>query len=337
MKKHFKKGVVTVLKLSLAAALIVWLVSSGKLDFSQLAVAYRYPSILIATVAYWLVCLVLLGAQRWRLLVKAVGYKLSWRRAIHLQQIGFFFNTTMPGAVGGDLIKVYYVIRDNKDKGKSLAFLSILLDRLVGLGGVFSIGLFVIFTHFSQVLASPILMSLLSMLLSFVLCLVVFFGAALYRYRGEDPFLKLLKLPIWGFSFIRHLYEALREYRNHRRVVWYALLISIFNQMISLSLFCLITNKMLPDQAINWAGIATIFPLGALVTALPIAPGGLGLGHVAFENLFRMIGLTQGANVFNLFTLTQLTLNVTGVIPYLYLKKGKEMEGGEEAVVGSSV
>ena len=323
MKKRIKQGLTTLFKLSLAAALIVWLIYSGKLDFSQLAVASTYPQILVATLAYYFLCLVFLGAVRWRLLLKAAGYHLGLGRAMGLQLIGFFFNTTMPGAVGGDLIKVYYVIRDNPNLQKSSAFLTILLDRLIGLAGVFSIGIFVVLTHFSEVMASPVLLSLLSMLVSFVIFLLLFFAAALYHYRGNDPFLKLLVLPIWGFGFIKVLYLALREFRYHRRNIFYGLLISIFNQMLSLALFCMIAQKMLPPATINYAGIATIFPLGMLVTALPIAPGGLGVGHVAFENLFRMIGMTQGANIFNLFTLTQLTLNMVGVIPYLYLKRNQ--------------
>jgi hypothetical protein len=54
-----------------------------------------------------------------------------------------------------------------------------------------------------------------------------------------------------------------------------------------------------------------------MTTALPLAPGGLGLGHVAFERLFTMVGLTGGANIFNVMVLGQLSLNLLGVIPYL--------------------
>jgi uncharacterized membrane protein YbhN (UPF0104 family) len=159
------------------------------------------------------------------------------------------------------------------------------------------------------------------MLIAFIAFLAVFFSAALYHYRGEDPFLKLLNLPLPGFSAVRKIYEALRAFRDHRINIFYGLLISIFNQLMSLGLFCFIAYQMLPPGTVNLTAIATIFPLGMLVTALPVAPGGLGVGHVAFDKLFLMVGLTQGANIFNVFTLLQLVLNLFGIIPYLYLKR----------------
>ena len=48
----------------------------------------------------------------------------------------------MPGAVGGDLVKAGYVIKENKDKSKSAVFMTIFLDRLIGMSGIFFIGTF---------------------------------------------------------------------------------------------------------------------------------------------------------------------------------------------------
>jgi hypothetical protein len=58
-----------------------------------------------------------------------------------------------------------------------------------------------------------------------------------------------------------------------------------------------------------------------MTTALPLAPGGLGVGHVAFDKLFAMVGLQGGANVFNVMVLTQLALNLLGVFPYLLYRR----------------
>jgi hypothetical protein len=66
--------------------------------------------------------------------------------------------------------------------------------------------------------------------------------------------------------------------------------------------------------------LAPIFPFGILVTAIPLAPGGLGVGHAAFDKLFSLVGLPGGANVFNVYVLSQLFLNLLGIFPYLSLK-----------------
>jgi hypothetical protein len=63
--------------------------------------------------------------------------------------------------------------------------------------------------------------------------------------------------------------------------------------------------------------LAATFPIGMLITTLPLSPGGLGVGHLAFEQLFRLVELTQGANVYNAYFVSQTLLNLTGVLAYL--------------------
>ncbi|MBF0441989.1 MAG: flippase-like domain-containing protein [Oligoflexales bacterium] len=317
---------VTSLKLLLAAFLIGWLIRSGKLDFSQLGILIKYPSILISMIFFWFLCGVLIGSARWRLLLTSAGIRLSYRRAANLQMTGLFFNTAMPGSVSGDLIKAYYVIRDNHGHAKSGAFLSIVLDRLLGLAGLLSISIFVILIDFSRIIENPALMSIVGTLLLFGIFLAFFFGAALYHYRGKDPFLPFLNLRIPGMGIIRNLYESLREYRNHRKNILICLVMSIFNQIAYLGLFCIITISLLPQGLSSITKIAAVFPLGMLITSIPIAPGGLGVGHVAFENLFNLVGLSEGANVYNVFTLIGLALNLIGFVPYLYLTRGGSRE-----------
>jgi uncharacterized membrane protein YbhN (UPF0104 family) len=90
--------------------------------------------------------------------------------------------------------------------------------------------------------------------------------------------------------------------------------------MIYLYFMGYIGRVLYGDTAFDPALLAPIFPFGILVTALPLAPGGLGVGHAAFDRLFSMVGLPGGANVFNVYVLTQLVLNLLGVFPYLYMK-----------------
>jgi uncharacterized membrane protein YbhN (UPF0104 family) len=74
------------------------------------------------------------------------------------------------------------------------------------------------------------------------------------------------------------------------------------------------------SDAFDAALLAPIFPFGTLATAIPLAPGGLGVGHAVFDKLFHLVGLPGGANVFNIYVLSQLVLNLLGFIPYLYVK-----------------
>ena len=57
-------------------------------------------------------------------------------------------------------------------------------------------------------------------------------------------------------------------------------------------------------------------PIGLITIAIPIAPGGIGIGHVAFESLYQLAGLSGGADIFNLYIIVQLAVFLLGGIPY---------------------
>ena len=65
----------------------------------------------------------------WMLAVQDV--KLSYWNAIKLSYAGNFFNFALPGTVGGDVIKAYYVTRFTHHKTEAVT--TIFLDRVVGL------------------------------------------------------------------------------------------------------------------------------------------------------------------------------------------------------------
>ena len=315
-----KSTLITVAKLALAGVLLTWLHRSGQLDFAQLRLFLEDPILVSATLFYFIVGLVCLGTWRWKTLLEGAGYTITWTRAVTLQMTGFFFNSVMPGAVGGDIIKIAYVIRDNPGRSKAQVMMTALLDRIVGLAGLFIVCWTMILINLETVRELTIFKSMLILITSVSLGFVAFFFAALYHYRGRDPFLTVFSWRIPGIKFVEKLYGALRVYRYSRGSIILSLTISFAIQLTSLLLFYYIASKV-STVAPDFAKVAVIYPLGVTTTAIPITPAGLGVGHVAFDQLFQMVGLDHGANAFNLFALSQLFLNLFGIIPYLTLKK----------------
>ncbi|MCK6594405.1 MAG: hypothetical protein L6Q33_04330, partial [Bacteriovoracaceae bacterium] len=98
---------------------------------------------------------------------------------------------------------------------------------------------------------------------------------------------------------------------------------SLFAHGLSISAFYLI-NMNFFEGDIGIKDLATIIPLGQVAVALPISPAGLGVGHVAYENLFRFLGQNNGATLFNNFWFYTMFVNILGVIPYLMLTNKKK-------------
>lgn len=304
----------------MVGALLYWLASTGKLEFRQLTILIEKPLILAAAVGLWLFAALFLGSMRWNLLLRGMGIEMPLLRTMRLQLIGFFFNTAMPGAVGGDVIKGIYVMREKTATSRTNALLTIILDRIIGLVAIFAIAGVAILLRLDFVRSNAGLASLAI----FVACGAAAIGVVglfclTNLFEGRDPFKGLLSFKVPGFGLLLKVYNALMMFRKDPGTIWKAFFLSVVMQAMSL-LFGYLLAVTLTGADVDLLVYSFIHPTGILTTALPLAPGGLGIGHIAFDRLFVMAGMQGGANVFNVLVLSQLALNLTGIIPYMLHK-----------------
>src|SRR5262249_13869397 len=71
---------------------------------------------------------------RWYVLVRAQSLPFTVSNAIRLGLIGFFFNSVLPGSVGGDLVKAAFIAKEQERK--TVAVATVLIDRAIGLWGL---------------------------------------------------------------------------------------------------------------------------------------------------------------------------------------------------------
>jgi uncharacterized membrane protein YbhN (UPF0104 family) len=74
-------------------------------------------------------------------------------------------------------------------------------------------------------------------------------------------------------------------------------------------------------QATNPAGadskMLVLIPMGYIANALPITPGGLGVGEAAMEALFTMSGLGGGAETILGWRVIMIIVGLLGLVFYL--------------------
>ena len=100
-------------------------------DFDSLSTVLFDPrNFLVAVILLTIATLCI--ALRWFVLVRALGLAPSLKEIVSLTMVGNFFTTFMPGAIGGDVIKAWY-IAGHEPKRKARAISTIVVDRLVGL------------------------------------------------------------------------------------------------------------------------------------------------------------------------------------------------------------
>ncbi len=81
---------------------------------------------------------------RWWLLLRAQSVSIGFKTAVMLGFLGWFYNNFMPGSVGGDLIRAWYVTKHTEKRTE--AVISVFVDRvIVGLAGTLLIAVFCYF------------------------------------------------------------------------------------------------------------------------------------------------------------------------------------------------
>jgi uncharacterized membrane protein YbhN (UPF0104 family) len=116
------------IKLALTGGSVAYLLLSGKVNLHAAIAAMRDFS-----PWYFLAAMALQGVQvaicavRWQVVLHAIGARLPFLRAAELFSIGNFFGQILPGAVGGDAIRMLATRRAGIDLGAAIN--SVMLER----------------------------------------------------------------------------------------------------------------------------------------------------------------------------------------------------------------
>lgn len=316
----------TLLKFVLAIALLYWLSINGKLDFSLVKKSFETgPQWFLAFAL--IVCQIMLATYRYKLLLQTnTRSSLPFLKVLKLNYIGLFFSSVLPGAVTGDLIKLVYVKKLDPQFTKTFLFTVTLLDRIIGLSGLlFLSGSFSII-YFSEVTAlSPKIAQVILLNLFLFFGAITLLGILIAPYKCQKIILNImLKIPFIG-SKISNTFEQIFLLREKKKVLFNCFLLSVGMQFLSVLAFWTISSPFYSGHLpLQYA--FTFIPIGLIATAIPISPGGLGIGHVLFSNLFAFVKIDNGASLFNLFFLCNFSHNFLGIIPYLLAGKPDKKE-----------
>ena len=242
---------------------------------------------------------VVLASLRWGILLKQSQPR---RKLFSLCLIGGFFNHFMPGSVGGDAVKAYYLYKETGQGGSSLG--SVFLDRYVGYLALLSIGLIAGIIGYSDL--RPLGLHWVTPLL-FVLFLsgsLLFFGLRIGRRFAAMA------------DFYDFFHDRLRDVRSLGKAFLLSLLIQALNileiYVISLGL----------GQHPTSTALFVFVPLIFTVMMVPVSISGLGLREGAFVILFGLTGISAEAStsISFLWFLSVATGSLPGLFLYLRLR-----------------
>jgi len=97
------------------------------------------PLVFGCSLAIFLIAQIIIGF-RWFILLRSQSIFIPFISTVRLHFLGLFYNNCMPGSVGGDLIRAWYITKHTNKRFE--AVLSVFVDRIVGLFSTLIIAVF---------------------------------------------------------------------------------------------------------------------------------------------------------------------------------------------------
>jgi len=225
---------------------------------------------------------VFVTSTRWWMLLLAAGVRARWYDAVRLTSLGLFFNIVVPGLTGGDLVKAVLVAKENPGR-RTAAVVSVFVDRLLGLFTLLAMGAGVILAvggEFAEV-RTTVLFCVAGGLLG----ALVYTSGPLRRMVRFDALVS--RLPMGGA--IAQLDQAVLIYSRHKLLLLGCFVISIGNHLMVI-LAILALGRAFGDQVLDVFDYVIVVSVGNTISALPVAPGGWGVGEAIYGYLYTRLG-----------------------------------------------
>lgn len=217
------------------------------------------------------------GSLRWLILLRAYGapHLPSLGTLVRLNYIGFFYNTCLPGGVGGDVVRGYASRAAFGEDGATGAGAVVLVDRVLGL-----VGLLLVVAFTATVFPLPVAdsnhvtaISLAGIAVSTCAVLAIALGrslaprlpAALRRYAEQLPAIQR-----WGPFGV-------------------AILLSLVTQSVVAWTGHVIVASLAPT--VHLTDSLVVVPLAMATAFLPFLVGGTGAREEVFQRLYQPLGV----------------------------------------------
>ena len=269
----------------------------------------------------------ILGALRWRLLVRGQQIDLGVKDAARLTWIGLFFTNVLPTGFGGDAVRVWLVGR--RSNAVAAVTASVLADRLAALWALTTLGALGVAIDagaLPTVVVASILSACAIVSLGSVLLLAPAPARALTRATARWP---RVCGPIMRIS------EGMATYASRKRLLAQAVGISLVAQV------CVIVAALMLARSlglhVGMGLMSTTIPVALLATATPTNINGLGIRESVFRALLVPAGVLPALAVaFSLITvLAGAIVSLPGAIAWISMRYHRPATDTGQGLVAS--
>ncbi|HEX5466892.1 MAG TPA: lysylphosphatidylglycerol synthase transmembrane domain-containing protein [Candidatus Limnocylindrales bacterium] len=309
------------LALPIVVIVLIALTLRGRSDIEDLPayIGAANPLLLLAGLAIYYVSFPLRG-YRWSMLLRGSGERVSVRDATEILYVSWLVNCVVPAKLG-DIYRAY-LLRMNQDVSLSRTLGTVFIERIFDVFAIAILGLAAGFWSFRDGF-DPYVQFVLGVGVVVIIALAA--GVFLMRSFGRQLIARL-PLP----QKVTELYDRFEEgvfALPARQLPGLGLITGAIWGCESMRLFFVIQALGFTDIHLGLSGVVFVALAAALLTAVPLTPGGLGVvqaGVIGILTYVYQVPLAQaGAITITDWALSVGSVIIFGAIVYIFSDKTK--------------
>lgn len=272
---------------------VFWI--SRDVGWGNLAKAFRSINLgVFALVLGVFVISQMIVGLRWWLLLRSQSIFIRFWAVVRLYLLGWFYNNFMPGSVGGDLLRAWYVTKHTDKKFE--AVLSVFVDRVIGLSStlVIAVSFYLLFLRdkgLELTSGSSGLFNAMAEYKSIFFWAIIFITGVLcillLHKKSRSMLLKVCShIKQSGWRMILKFKNAFVIYCKKPLTMLLAFGLTVFLQMLAITAFWLLGSNMGIQADVKYYYV--FFTLTWVLGAVPISIG----GAVVVEGMLAYLFIT---------------------------------------------
>jgi glycosyltransferase 2 family protein len=248
---------------------------------------------------YWLILVfVLMHVDRafmgykWAILLKGADVPTTFGKAIQAYYVGSFWSSFLPLSVGGDVVRIGWMARENKNAPQILS--SVVVERLLGalaLSLLSSVSFLLFFFYLGWELPAFAKIILVFLVASLGGLAVVFSSWSHRLLARLLPWVPVASVR----SIIEKMTGALITYRRHPRVLFVFLMLSLLQCLIPIVAVYSTARAFQINVPLVWVMIAV--PIVLAISSVPVSVKGIGIIEGTYAFLFSFAGIPVSQSV----------------------------------------
>ncbi|WP_419173394.1 lysylphosphatidylglycerol synthase domain-containing protein [Halobacteriovorax sp.] len=233
-----------------------------------------------------------------------------------------FLNCILPTSIAGEVYKIKMIINNSKNETKDNVVYTSIISKILTIIALVLITMLASFTINKEVLKDNNLLYLVIIFCGFLSL------AFTYRIKIYKILILIYKKMNFQKEFINnralhfHNYYSLLFLKPKLIVkpLIHSTILQLLN-VLSILLIVFFTKEITFESLLK---LSQVIPLGIFASIIPISYQGLGTGNYAFNELFKLVGIENGSDIFTIYFSLSYIFNLLGIIPFtLYTLRSK--------------